>query len=182
MLVKGLLSISCRTCSQSFLWRRRGVLFVGRPTDRRSLSSPHMFLLLDPPEHLADHYSQIERDKNVPQWSTSYHYPKVRHVVFRIASTNSGWCTNIRKCHGRSPLWPSPSHEAEGRIDSVYPIIKGAELTPLASHFWPGREKNGRNEIRRERERACSLGGNGRNGPTEISRREERRKIYLSGN
>ena len=33
-----------------------------------------------------------------------------------------------------------------GRIDSVYPIIKGAELTPLAAHFGrdPPTEKEGR--------------------------------------
>jgi hypothetical protein len=30
-----------------------------------------------------------------------------------------------------------------GRIDSVYPIIKGAELTPLASHFWMPKRKKG---------------------------------------
>ena len=32
-----------------------------------------------------------------------------------------------------------------GRIDSVYPIIKGAELTPLAAHFGrdPRRKKKG---------------------------------------
>lgn len=35
----------------------------------------------------------------------------------------------------------------QGRIDSVYPIIKGAELTPLASHLGIAAEKNGRNEM-----------------------------------
>ena len=72
-----------------------------------------------------------------------------------------------------------------GRIDSVYPIIKGAELTPLAAHFrsppaGKRREKNGRrrNGPKREREnkerrrficREIDDGDGERGGPVPIS-------------
>ena len=56
-----------------------------------------------------------------------------------------------------------------GRIDSVYPIIKGAELTPLAAHF-------GRDSPRRKKEER-KMGGEGEWTPPKERERERRRFI-----